>query len=155
MLVLAALLGAGCGSSSGGKASSASSTSTTATSAPATPLTAPPSGSYSATMTTKGLESAGVIVRDVGNAGTWHLTLSKKKLTLKAPYKDAFGYPVVAVTKDKLTLGPEPECSTAKGRSQKSIYTESQSAGGLLFKAVHFACPEDGGVITAGIWKKG
>jgi hypothetical protein len=155
MLILAAVSVAGCGSSSGGKAGSSGASSSAASSAPAGPLAAPPSGKYSATLTTKGLEGAGVVVRDVGNAGTWQMTLSAKKLTLKPPFKDAFDYTVVSVTKDKLTLGPNPECSTAKGRSQKSVYSESQGAGGVLFKAVHFACPEDGGVITAGPWKKG
>jgi hypothetical protein len=141
VLVLAALSLAACGSSKDKNSSS--------------PLSAPPSGSYTAKMTTPDLQKAGVVVLDVGNAGTWHMTLGPKRLSVKPPLKEAITYPVVSVTKDKLTLGPNPECSTAKGRSQKSVYTESQVSGGVEFKAVDVACHEDGGAITAGVWKKG
>lgn len=154
-LIFAAVSMAACGSSSNGSRGTSSSATSTAASAPAAPLTAPPGGAYTASMTTKGLEAAGVVVRDVGNSGTWHMSLSAKKVSLKPPFNGPIVYAVVSVTKRTLTLGPNPECSTAKGRSQKSVYTESQVGGGVQFKAVHFACPEDGGAITAGIWKKG
>jgi hypothetical protein len=143
---------AACGSSD----KSGSSTSTKApAAAAATPLTAVPSGKYTAVMTTKGLEAQGVVVRDVGNAGTWQMTLGAKKVSMKPPGHEAIVYPVVSITKTKLTLGPNPLCSTAAGRSHNSVYTEAGVGGGVEFKAVKAVCPEDGGAIAAGIWKTG
>jgi hypothetical protein len=153
MAAVAATSLAACGSDN--KSSSKSTASTTTAAAAATPLTAAPTGNYTAAMTTKGLEGKGVVVHDVGNAGTWTMTLGTKKVSMKPPGHEAIVYPVVSVTKDKLTLGPNPLCSTATGRSQKSVYSESAVSGGVRFTVVKAPCPEDGGAIAAGIWKKG
>jgi hypothetical protein len=75
------------------------------------------------------------------------------KLTSPPPAGDT-AYPVVAIAKNRLTLGGEPECSVPSGKTEKSVYTISTSPRGLRFAAVKVACKEDGGILTAGYWTK-
>ncbi len=149
-----ALLGAlalavtGCGSSG----STASSSTPNAAAAP----TLPPSGKYVATLTTSDLAAVGVDTANVGGGGVWHLSIGPRKMTLTPPppEENSTTYPVVSVTKNRLTLGGERACSVYSGRKDKSVYTISTSPQGLQFVAVKVACKEDGGSLTVGHWTK-
>jgi len=152
-LLLAIAVGlAGCGSSATTKSSAPTST------APATSAVAPtlpPSGQYVAPLTTDALDAAGVDTLHVGAGGLWHLSISPStmKLTAPAPGPETT-YSVVAITKNRLTLAGNPECSVPSAKTQKSVYTISTSPKGLRFAAVKVACKEDGGILTTGYWTK-
>ena len=93
---------------------------------------------------------------NVGGGGVWHLSISPStmKLTPPPPEENSTTYPVVSVTKNRLTLGGERACSVYSGQTDKSVYTISTSPQGLQFAAVKVACQEDGGALTAGSWTK-
>jgi hypothetical protein len=133
--VLGALVVAGCGSSS---------------SAP----TLPANGSYVGKLTTSALSAAGVDTVNVGAGGVWRLAISPTKLKLTSPSGDDTEYRVVAIAKDRLTLGGNPLCSVNSAQTQKSVYAVSTSPRGLRFSAIRVACKEDGGALTAGRWTK-
>jgi hypothetical protein len=134
-----ALAIAGCGSSG-----------STTTSTP----TLPASGNYVGKLTTSALAGAGVDTVNVGAGGVWHLALSPTKMKLTSPSGDETVYPVVAIAKNRLTLGGNPLCSVNTAQTQKSVYTVSASPRGLQFVGVDVACREDGGTLTAGRWTK-
>ena len=133
-----ALAVAGCGSSS----------STT------TSPTLPPSGTYVGKLTTTALAAAGVDTVNVGAGGVWHLSIGPTTMKLTSPAGDDTVYRVVAIAKNRLTLGGNPLCSVNSAQAQKSVYTVSTSPRGLQFAAVKVACKEDGGTLTAGRWTK-
>ena len=158
VVVPMALLGAlalaltGCGSS--GSTASSSTPSSTANAAAAPTL--PPSGKYVATLTTAGLAAVGVDTANVGGGGVWHLSIGPSKMTLTPPppEENSSTYPVVSVTKNRLTLGGNPDCSVYSAKIEKSVYSISTSSQGLQFVAVKVACKEDGGTLTAGHWTR-
>jgi hypothetical protein len=141
-----ALAAAGCGSSS-------STTTSTPSQSVAAP-TLPPSGKYVGKLTTSALAAAGVDTVNVGAGGVWKLAISPTKMKLTSPTGDDTVYPVVAIAKNRLTLGGNPLCSVNSAQTQKSVYAVSTSPQGLQFAAVKVACKEDGGTLTAGRWTK-
>ena len=145
-LLAFALAVAGCGSSS----SETTSTPSRSVAAP----TLPPSGKYVGKLTTSGLAAVGVDTVNVGAGGVWHLAISPTKMKLTSPTGDDTIYPVVAITKNRLTLGGNPLCSVNTAQTQRSVYTVSTSPQGLQFVAVKVACKEDGGALTVGRWTK-
>jgi len=141
-----ALAAAACGSSS-------STTTSTPSRSDATP-TLPPSGKYVGKLSTSALAAAGVDTVNVGAGGVWHLSISLAKMTLTSPTGDDTVYPVVAIAKNRLTLGGNPLCSVNTAQTKNSVYAVSTSPQGLQFAAVTVACKEDGGTLTAGRWTK-
>jgi hypothetical protein len=141
-----ALAAAACGSSS-------STTTSTSSRSDATP-TLPPSGKYVGKLSTSALAAAGVDTVNVGAGGVWHLSISPTKMTLTSPTGDDTVYPVVAIAKNRLTLGGNPLCSVNTAQTKNSVYAVSTSPQGLQFAAVTVACKEDGGTLTAGRWTK-
>jgi hypothetical protein len=113
-----------------------------------------PSGQYVATLTSAGLEAVGVDVVGVGGGGVWHMSIGPHKLTFTPPGHPASAYSIVNLTKSQITLGPNPDCSTAVGKSQNSVFTLSQSGGGVRFVAVKEACKEDVGALAVAPWHK-
>ena len=144
--VFGALGVAGCGSSS-------STTTSTPPGSVAAP-TLPAGGTYVGKLTTSALSAAGVDTVNVGAGGVWHLAISPTKMKLTSPSGDDTEYPVVAIAKNRLTLGGNPLCSVNTAQTQKSVYAVSTSPRGLQFSAVKVACREDGGTLTAGRWTK-
>jgi hypothetical protein len=114
----------------------------------------PPSGKYVGTLSTSALAAAGVDTVNVGAGGVWHLSISPTKMTLTSPTGDDTVYPVVAIAKNRLTLGGNPLCSVNTAQTKNSVYAVSTSPQGLQFAAVTVACKEDGGTLTAGRWTK-
>src|SRR2546423_6999540 len=136
-LLAAVLCASGCGSSSKNSSASTPSAANTA-SAPtqSQPLAQVPSGQYVATLTSSGLEAVGVDVVGVGGGGVWHMSISPHKLTFTPPGHPASAYSIVNLTKSRITLGPNHDCSTAAGRTQDSVFNLAQSGGGIRFAAV-------------------
>ena len=153
----AAVAASGCGSSSHSKTAGAA----TSQSASSKPAGGPVDvrtlrGRYAATLTSAGLRAVGVDTINVGGPGVWHMSIGRRNLTFTPASGggDATTYPIAAVTPRKITLGPESECSTEKGRSHRSTFRLSQTAAGLRFIAVSVACPEDGGALAVAPWHK-
>jgi hypothetical protein len=152
-LLAAAFCASGCGSSSTSSSASApSGTATASVPVQSQPLTKVPSGRYVATLTSAGLQAQGVDVVGVGGGGVWHLSISPHKLTFTPPGHSASSYSIVSLTKSRITLGPNPQCSTAVGKSQNSVFTLSQAGGGVRFVAVKKACTEDVGALAVAPW---
>jgi hypothetical protein len=114
------------------------------------------SGTYTSHLQTKDLDAQGVVTHDIGGGGIWTLKLTKTTAVWKGSLASnpEVRYPVVSSVKGRLTLGPNPECSTNAGRTQRTVFTVAKKDGRLAFKPVHIACKEDGGVLAAGSWKK-
>jgi hypothetical protein len=156
VVAVIAVAASGCGSSGNKKAQGAS------TSQPATSQSAGSPidlrtfrGRYAATLTHAGLVAAGVDVVNVGGAGLWYLSIGRRSVTfIPAPAGGTTTYPIVAVTRSQITLGPNPDCSTVVGRTHTSIFKLSQTASGLQFTAVSVACKEDGGSLAVAPWRK-
>lgn len=148
--VVVALAVSACGSSS-----SSSNSSSSTTSAKAVAPSVAPNGKYVAHLTSPALTRAGTDVVAVGGGGVWHMSLTPKRLVLTAPPPgDGTSYKVVSVSKNRLTLAGNPECSVDSAKTVKSVYAISTSPGGLKFTGVKIACKEDGGSITAGKWTR-
>jgi hypothetical protein len=112
-------------------------------------------GNYTAMLSRSGLEASGIDTGNVGGAGVWHLSITRRSLTFTPPHPyPATRYPVESVTADRITLGPEAACSTSFGRTHKSIFKLAQTVAGLRFIKVAVACPEDGGALTVAPWRK-
>ena len=107
-----------------------------------------------ATLTGSGLQAVGVDVVGVGGGGVWHMSIGPHKLTFTPPGHSATAYSIVNLTKSRITLGPNHDCSTAVGRSQDSVFNLSQSGGGVRFVAVREACKEDVGALAVAAWHK-
>jgi hypothetical protein len=58
------------------------------------------------------------------------------------------------VTASRITLGPNPQCSTTFGRTHNSVFRLTHTASGLRFTKVAIACKEDGGALTVATWQK-
>jgi len=82
------------------------------------------------------------------------MSIGPHTLTFTPPGHPASTYSIVSLTKSRITLGPNPDCSTAVGKSQNSVFTLSQSGGGVRFVAVKKACKEDVGALAVAPWHK-
>jgi hypothetical protein len=112
-------------------------------------------GNYTAMLSRSGLDASGIDTGNVGGTGVWHLSITRRSLTFKPPQPyPATTYPLVSVTADRITLGPEAACSTTFGRTHKSVFRLAQTAAGLRFIKVAVACPEDGGALAVAPWRK-
>jgi hypothetical protein len=111
-------------------------------------------GNYTAKLSEGGLEAAGVDTVNVGGPGVWHLSITHESLTFKPPVKEATKYRLVSLTATRITLGPNPDCSTKLGRTHDSIFRLAQTAAGLRFIKVTIACKEDAGALSVAAWRK-
>jgi hypothetical protein len=153
-LAAALVLLGGCGSSGDKSTTTAPSPSATkTTTARSQPLSAAPGGRYTAQLTSPGLEAQGVDTIGVGGGGLWHLVVGPHKLTFTAPAgHPTTTYRVIRLDKREITLAPNPECSTASGKTHDSMFTLGQVNGDLAFAPVKKACVEDVGVLAVAPW---
>jgi hypothetical protein len=121
----------------------------------ATPSQVSVYGNYVATLSRAGLDASGIDTGNVGGTGVWHLSITRRWLTFRPPPPyPATTYPLVGVSADRITLGPEQACSTKFGRTHKSVFNLVRTAIGLRFVKVVVACSEDGGALAVAPWRK-
>jgi hypothetical protein len=111
-------------------------------------------GNYVAKLSEAGLEAAGIDTVYVGGPGVWPLSITPKSVTFTPPQKEPTKYRIVGLTATRITLGPNPECSTKFGRTHNSIFRLAHTAAGLRFTKVTTACKEDVGALAVAAWRK-